>query len=79
MRTIKTIISKIDRLIELIEDSGNIFIEERPFLFDDKNLIFNYQNEKRTENETKILETIKSIEKDIAIPIKQTTQTAFDL
>lgn len=62
MRKIKQILGLIKQLDKLLEESEDIFFEERPFLFD-RNLEpkIMFQDEKREENELKIKKIVEAV------------------
>lgn len=75
MRKTRIILSKIANLIELIEESNNIFFEERPFLENpNEAYIIKPLEERREENEIKIRQAIKEISSELGDEFPEKTQ-----
>lgn len=74
MRKTKVFLSKIANLILLINESEDIFFEERPFLENttlEPQII--PQDERRYENELKIQKTIEAIDSELAVELSKET------
>ena len=66
MRKTKKILGLLKQLDKLLEESADIFFEERPFLLDRSlDLKIDPQDEKREENELKIQKTVSVISREI--------------
>ena len=81
MRKIKQILGLIRQLDKLLEESEDIFFEERPFLLDrnlDPKIMF--QDEKREENELKIkkiVEAVGTINEEVKPPEERRQEAIF--
>lgn len=66
MRQNSILLSKINRLIELIDESTDLFFEERQWLENPccKEIEINYQDERRKEIQLKIKKTSESASKE---------------